>query len=53
MILLAALFGIAACILAYAIASRLDASIAGCIAVTNAVLFATAAVLKRVIGITY
>jgi manganese/zinc/iron transport system permease protein len=53
MILLAALFGIAACILAYAIASRLDASIAGCIAVTNALLFATAAVLKRVIGSTY
>jgi manganese/zinc/iron transport system permease protein len=52
MIYLAVIFGVVACIIAYAFAVYIDASIAGCIAVTNALTFALAALFKRVFGTT-
>ena len=52
MIYLAIAIGIGACIIAYLIATQLDASIAGCIAVTNASFFALAAMLKKIFRIT-
>ncbi len=52
MIYLAVIFGVVSCIIAYAFAVYLDASIAGCIAVTNALTFALAALFKRVFRTT-
>jgi manganese/zinc/iron transport system permease protein len=52
MIYLAIAIGIGACIIAYLIATQLDASIAGCIAVTNASFFALSAMLKKIFRIT-
>jgi manganese/zinc/iron transport system permease protein len=51
MLFLSATIGIVACSVAYLVASRLDASIAGCIAVTNAIFFAFGAVAKRLMRI--